>query len=359
MPERVFLLPDPGEGLEEAEVVSWLVAEGDEVVRNQPLVEIETAKASVEIPSPWAGTVTRLHAAEGQTVAVGAPLVGIEVKAGDGKDAAPHGSRSSVAATPAVRRLAKDLGVDLSSVEATGPDGRVTAADVRGTARPENDVEEVPLTAVRRTLARRLETVALVPQVTTFRRVDCLHLEAFRRELGVSPLTVVVVALARVVRDRPLLNAAWGRDRIRLFGAVNVGIAVDTPNGLLVPVVRSAETLGIADVGREIDRLAESARLGRLAQEDAVGATIAVSNTGSYGSEAGTPLLNPGCAVTLALGVIQPQPLVVEGDVVARPACTLSMTFDHRVMDGAPAGNALTDLVARLQDPARLRDLPR
>ena len=159
--------------------------------------------------------------------------------------------------------------------------------------------------------------------------------------------------------DHPLINASWRDDGIHTARSVHVGIAIDTERGLMVPVLRDARRDGHrAGSRRRSRRLAEAARGGHLTPNDLHGATIGVSNTGSYGSEAGTPLLNPGNAVTIAIGVIQPRALVVDGDVVARPACTLSLTFDHRVMDGAAAGRALTDLVALLQDGGRLRDLP-
>jgi 2-oxoisovalerate dehydrogenase E2 component (dihydrolipoyl transacylase) len=362
MGEQVFTLPDLGEGLEEGEVVGWLVAEGDEVELNQPLVEIETAKATVEIPSPFAGTIVKLHAGVGDAVPVGTPLVtfGVAGAGGDGRAA------SGVAATPAVRKLAKDLGVDLATLAGSGPDGRITAEDVRGPAGAKGgrsagaDVERIEVSPVRRTIAKRLEQAAAVPHVTTLRTVDCTHLEAFREELDSSPLPVFVAALCRTVADHPLLNAEWTTEAILAHHPVHVGVAVDTDRGLLVPVLRDAGRLGVADLASGIRSLAEGARANTLKPDDLAGATISVSNTGSYGSEAGTPLLNPPNAVTIALGAIRPRALVTaDGAVEARPACTLSLTFDHRVLDGAAAGRALTDLVDRLQDEAALRDLPR
>jgi 2-oxoisovalerate dehydrogenase E2 component (dihydrolipoyl transacylase) len=372
MAERVFLLPDPGEGLEEAEIVSWLVAEGDTVELNQPFVEVETAKATVEIPSPFAGVVTRLHASEGETVRVGAPLVTFDVgtlESGPRTSHVPEDDRAEgapVAATPSVRTLARDLGVELSTIAGTGPQGRITSDDVTRATSATPFVRKagvrvpkiLPVGPVRRAIAERLSKVAAIPQVTTFRTVDCSTLEAFRAELGVSPLPVFVAALARTVPDHPLLNARWGDDGIAVFDTIDVGIAVDTDRGLMVPVVRDAENRGIGALAQEIRRLASAARDGTLTPADASGSTISVSNTGSYGSEAGTPLLNPGNAVTVALGVIEPRGLVIDGAVVPRPACTISLTFDHRVLDGASVGRALTDLVERLQDPTRLRDLP-
>jgi pyruvate dehydrogenase E2 component (dihydrolipoamide acetyltransferase) len=209
-------------------------------------------------------------------------------------------------------------------------------------------------------IAQRLSEQAAIPQVTTFRTVDCDALTRFRRELGVSPLPMVVAALCRTTEAHPLLNARWADDRIELRGKVNVGIAADTERGLVVPVLQDAGRRGIADLAAEIRRLAEAARAGTLAVEDVSStATIAVSNTGSYGSEAGTPILSPGTSVTMAFGVIADRALVLDGAVVVRPAATISLTFDHRVLDGAVAGRALTDLVALLESAERLGELPR
>jgi pyruvate dehydrogenase E2 component (dihydrolipoamide acetyltransferase) len=261
-----------------------------------------------------------------------------------------------------VRKLAKELRVDLSSVAGTGPGGRVTREDVETAASSSlasGDFELVPISIVRRAIAENLTKVAAVPQVTTFRTVDCSALEAFRGELGVSPLPVFVRALVAIVPEHPWVNASWDVAGIRLHRAVNVGIAADTERGLVVPVVRGAQGLGIAALAEEIARLADAARGNTLSHEEVSGATIAVSNTGSYGSEFGTPLLNPGHAVTVALGVIAPRALVVDGRVEARPACTLSCTFDHRVLDGATIGRALGDLVGLLGSRERLEALPR
>ena len=375
MAERVFAMPDLGEGLEEGEIVAWLVAEGDEVALNHPIVEVETAKATVEIPSPFAGRVVTLHGAAGDAIPVGAPLVTFAVE-GPAKPAPERGDAEpepagvrpappaieprpagGAAATPPVRKLAKELGVDIRTVEGSGPGGRVTEADVRraaGAAAPAPGIDPI-----RREIAATLSRQAAIPQVTTFRTVDCTELQIFRKELGVSPLPVLLAALCRTIEGHPLTNARWAEDRLETRGMINVGIAADTERGLVVPVLRDAAGKGIAALASEIKRLAEGARAGKLALEDiAPVATIAVSNTGSYGSEAGTPLLSPGTGVTLAFGVINDRALVVDGRVEARPAATFSLTFDHRVLDGAAAGRALTDLVAILQSAERLRDLP-
>jgi 2-oxoisovalerate dehydrogenase E2 component (dihydrolipoyl transacylase) len=375
MAERVFTLPDLGEGLEEAIVSAWLVAEGATVELNQPFVEIETAKATVEVPSPFAGRVAKLHVGAGETLAVGAPLATFEVEAA--------AEATSITAAPAVRKLARDLGVDLAMVSGSGPGGRVTREDVESLARSgvraasdpatlpsgepatawtvgsNTSSEEIPVSPIRRAVAQRLSEVAAIPQVTTFRTVECTALEAVRRDLGVSPLPVFVRALSEVVKDHPMLNATWTDEALLVHDKVNVGIATDTERGLVVPVVMDAGSLGIGEIASEIDRLARAARDGSLKPTNTSGETIAVTNTGSYGSEFGTPLLNPGHAVTIALGVIAPRALVIDGAVEARPACTVSLTFDHRVLDGATVGRAFGALVELLESRERLDALPR
>jgi 2-oxoisovalerate dehydrogenase E2 component (dihydrolipoyl transacylase) len=362
MTERVFAMPDLGEGLQEGEIVVWLVAEGDEVALNQPIVEMETAKATVEIPSPFAGRIVGLHGEVGAAVPVGAPLVTFEV--GD----------APVAATPAVRKEASNLGLSIGSVAGTGPQGRVTSEDVRSAARAAGmksfvaaDVDVAPydsidISGVRKMAADRLSKVVReTPLVTTFRTVECSVLEELRGELHVSPLPLVLKTLADTLTRHPLLNAGWVEDppTIRLFRRMDAGIGIDTEHGLRVGVIRDVGACSIAEIDQEIGRLADAARAGSLEVADTIGSTITVSNTGSYGSEAGTPIPEPGVAAVLAIGVVAPRAFVVDAEIVARPACTLSLTFDHRVLDGAAAGRALTDLVQLLQDGTRLRDLVR
>lgn len=362
--ERVFAMPDLGEGLEEGEIVQWLVTRGDTVELNQPLVEVETAKATVEIPSPFAGIVATLHAPVGSAVPVGSPLVTFAMpdgQAGDGSSASVPPTHASAVppgiarATPPVRRLAKELGVELTAIEGSGANGRITEDDVREAA----GNGPRPSSSSRVVIAANLERQAAIPQVTTFRTVDCSALESLRSDLGVSPLPVVVAVLCRTILAHPALNSSWTGAGLLERPDVNVGIAADTERGLVVPVVREAGAMTIGALAAEIKRLAEAARTGSLSPDELTGATVAVSNTGSYGSEAGTPILSPGTSVTLAVGVIAPRALVVDGEILARPACTLSCTFDHRALDGAAVGRALTDLVETLTSAERLGDLPR
>lgn len=454
MAAREFVLPDLGEGLEDAEVVAWRVAEGDRVELNQTLVEVNTAKALVEIPAPWEGVVARLHAAEGDVVKVGSVLVSIDV--GGAEDASPassaapgasaaaeaqqasqevgeaaaeraseaaaaDGERSSdgrprrrpvlvgygveeedeppsgsgvrstatgarerragpVPASPPVRRLAKELGVDLAAIDATGAGGRVTREDVERAAAtagstsahrpaaPRRPDEVIHVRGVRRLVAEKMTRSAReIPHVTTFLTVDATHVQAFREEIAretgqrVSPLPIVVRALVDVCAAFPKLNSTFDAERseIRVWGRVHAGIATDTERGLLVTVVRDAQDRGIAAIAGEIARLASAAREGTATTEEVTGSTITISNVGSFGAEYGTPIINHPEAAILAPGVIEARALVVDGRVEARPAMTLSLSFDHRVLDGAEAGRALRALGDVLEGPFKLGALPR
>jgi pyruvate dehydrogenase E2 component (dihydrolipoamide acetyltransferase) len=452
MAERVFVLPDLGEGLEEAEVVQWLVAEGDTVELNQALVEVNTAKALVEIPSPFDGRIAKLHAEPGAVVEVGSPFITFELDAADepadagaedaepaqagvqaamettpadaaeaadeapaeaaeAADEAPAEAAASgprrqavlvgygvaeeeeaaqtapaapaeptgpVAATPPVRRLAKDLGVDLAAVNGSGPNGRITRDDVERAAETTTgptptwadgaDVERIPVRGVRRLVAEKMaRSVREIPHVTTFLTVDCTQLAAFREELErkhdrrVSPLAVIVRALVEVVGRHPLLNASFdgAASEIVVLRGVHVGVATDTDRGLMVPVVRDARSKGILAVAEEISRLSKAAREGSITPDEMGGSTVTVSNVGTFGAEYGTPIINHPESAILATGVIEPRALVVDGEVQARPAMTLSLSFDHRLLDGAQAGRALRDLADVLESPFELGRLPR
>jgi pyruvate dehydrogenase E2 component (dihydrolipoamide acetyltransferase) len=291
--------------------------------------------------------------------------------------AVPEGG-GPVAATPPVRRLAKDLGVDLAELAGSGPNGRITRDDVERAAAastagptpswPEGDVERIPVRGVRRLVAEKMaRSVREIPHVTTFLTVDCSQLAAFREEMErrqgrrVSPLSVVVRALVEVVGRHPLLNASFDQaaSEIVVHRAVHVGVATDTERGLMVPVVRDAASKGILEIAEETARLSKAARAGSITPGDMGGSTITVSNVGTFGAEYGTPIINHPESAILATGVIEPRALVVDGEVVARPAMTLSLSFDHRLVDGAQAGRALRDLADLLESPFELGRLPR
>jgi pyruvate dehydrogenase E2 component (dihydrolipoamide acetyltransferase) len=228
-------------------------------------------------------------------------------------------------------------------------------------------VEVVPVQGIRRIIAERLtQSVRDIPQVTTFITLDATALLTYRDSLGsgdtrISPLPIVVCALAETCRAHPLLNASFSTERseILVHRSVHVGVAADTERGLLVPVIRDAGGRTISEIAGDIARLVAAARDGSIGPDAMTGGTITVTNVGTFGSESGTPIIDPPQGAILALGLIEPRALVVNGAVEARPACTLALTFDHRLMDGAQAGRALRDLRDLLQDPARLETLPR
>ncbi|HET9555511.1 MAG TPA: dihydrolipoamide acetyltransferase family protein [Actinomycetota bacterium] len=425
MPEREFKLPDLGEGLTEGEVVRWLVAEGDAIALNQPIVEVETAKAVVEIPAPYAGTVVKLHAGEGDTLDVGAPLISVDTGGGaapENRGAAPvaadpeqelqatlvgpgerqqarrrriagharsaNGPAATPApapaqqrpkATPPVRRYAKDRGVDLAALVGTGRDGRITREDVDGAlgdarptepaaARPPRDhaEERIPVRGTRRQIAAAMTASAFsIPHVTEFLTVDATRLMELRERLRalpaadglkLTPLAVVAKALCVAVRSYPLMNSSWDEDAgdIVVKGWVNLGIATDTPTGLLVPNIKDADTLGILELSRELTRLTALARERKAAPADLTGGTITITNVGGFGVETGTPIINrPECAI-LATGLIAPRPWVVDGQLAVRQLMTTSVSFDHRIVDGAYAAQFLAHLRDLLEDPALL-----
>jgi 2-oxoisovalerate dehydrogenase E2 component (dihydrolipoyl transacylase) len=426
MAEREFKLPDLGEGLTDGEVVRWLVAEGDAIALNQPIVEIETAKAVVEIPAPYAGTVVRLHAAEGQSLDVGAPLISVDpaggsgaaeaaaaspepepelqatlvgpgerqqlrrrrigghARSGNGPAAtAPAPAAQRPRATPPVRRYAKDRGVDLTALVGTGRDGRITREDVDGAldggqdggqpaAAPaalqprDRGEERIPVRGTRRQIAAAMTASAFsIPHVTEFLTVDATRLMELRERLRalpaadglkLTPLAVVARALCAALRSYPLMNSSWDDDaqEIVVKGQVNLGIATDTPTGLLVPNIKDADTLGILDLSRELTRLTALARERRAAPADLTGGTITITNVGGFGVETGTPIINkPECAI-LATGLIAPRPWVVDGQLAVRQLMTTSVSFDHRIVDGAYAAQFLAHLRDLLEDPALL-----
>lgn len=391
MTTHVFNLPDLGEGLEDAEIARWLVAVGDDVELNQTLVEADTAKALVEIPSPVSGKIAKLHASEGDTVEVGSPLITFEVAEDasgssrkavlvgygveEGEKPARRrrlGSRPSppaesppvakVQAAPPVRKLAKEMGVDLSTIEGSGPGGRITRSDVLAAEGKDGETGEViPVKGIRKLVAAKMSrSVAEIPHVTTYLDADFTEVlsEGAQRE-GASALGFVTAALVRTCSTYPKLNSSWSPDgdKILLHEHCHVGVATDTDEGLVVPVISDAQDLSVEQLTSKIASLAEAVRARKAAPEDLKGSTITISNVGSFGATSGTPIINHPEAAILALGVIQPRAVVVDNEVVARPVGTLSLSFDHRILDGAEAGRALVYLKELLEDPKALSQL--
>jgi pyruvate dehydrogenase E2 component (dihydrolipoamide acetyltransferase) len=337
-----FKLPDLGEGLTEGEVARWLVAEGEEIREDAPLVEVQTDKTTVEIPSPAAGTVTRILVAEGEVVPVGTVLV---VIGGDGSDRAAT-EPARVQATPLVRRIAQELGVDLEGVTPTGPGGRLTEADVRaaagGAAAAEGRRE--PVRGVRRLIVEHLSRAHReVPAVTFVEECDFTNVDLKLL------LPTVLSATAASLRDFPELNARLEGDEIVYLDRYDLGIAVQTEQGLVVPVVRGCDTRLVDELRVEVDALAERARAGALAPEELRGSTFTVTSAGKLGGLLVTPLVNHPEVGILGIHRVAPRPVVRDGEVVVRPIGNVSVTFDHRVIDGARAAEFTLALIARLE----------
>ncbi|MFD0900557.1 dihydrolipoamide acetyltransferase family protein [Actinomadura sediminis] len=455
---NLFKLPDVGEGLTEAEIVKWHVQPGDTVEINQTIVEIETAKAIVELPCPFEGVVAELLVSEGETVDVGTPiiavggadgavatpvseppaqaaalaesdavptpdepgmtspdkpkrtpvLVGYGVKEGSTRRrprktngaapppppaAAPAPAPAAPArpqpvdngglplAKPPVRKLAKDLGVDLATITGTGPNGSITRDDVRAaTSAPAPQAapapraaagpreERVPVKGVRKATAAAMTGSAFTaPHVTEFLQVDVTRtMEAVKRirelpefaDVKVSPLLLVARALLTAVARHPMVNATWedgpSGAEIVVKRYVNLGIAAATDRGLIVPKIKDAQDLDLPGLARALNDLAAKARAGKASPADLSDGTITITNVGVFGVDAGTPIITPGEAAILAFGQVRDMPWVHEGELAIRKVTTLALSFDHRMVDGELGSRVLRDVGDMLEDPLRM-----
>ena len=363
-------LPDVGEGIAEGEIVRWLVSEGDRVAEDDLLVEVLTDKANVEIPSPVSGTVSRIVAQPGKVVKVGEVMVVLEVAAPP-KAAAVAADRGEALAVPAVRKLAKEMGVELSSVKGTGPDGRVTERDVRSAAgrdpgspgepAPETAAERIPFRGRRRMAARKMSlSKSKIPHALLVDEADATNLMAMREALAevgerakvrITVLPLILHAVASVLGRHPALNATLDEDRgeVVRWARCDLGIAVDAEDGLVVPVLRDAGGKTVVELAREVERLAEGARGGTLAVSEIAGSTFTVTSIGSIGGLFSYPVINPPEAAILGLHKIVRRPVVREGEIVQRDMMFLSLSFDHRLIDGGTATRFMNDLILRIE----------
>lgn len=427
-----FLLPDLGEGLEEAQVVQWLVRVGDAVTLNQPICQVETAKALVDIPSPFTGTITALHAQPGDTVAVGAPLLTIAEPAASGNGAgteenghgpvlvgygtegpaqsftrrrrgsapapqpsapaqaqpaahpinivplSPAATTPEPAASPLVRKMAQDRGIDLRAIKGTGPGGRIRVEDLEHTATPAAvtssaptplapDEERISTVGLRKAIAARMVKAATtIPHFTEYSLFDASALVALRDRLKSDPayaeqkltyLPFFARALALAVKAHPVMNSRWDEEgnAIVVKHSLHLGVATDTPRGLLVPVIHNAHELSLAQIAGEAGRLVSLAREGKLDAKSLSGSTITITNVGASGPvDTGAPVINPPEACVVGFGAIKRRALVVGDAVVARPSCWISISCDHRIVDGATAAQFMGALVAALEQPEGL-----
>lgn len=467
MAVQEFPLPDLGEGLTEGEILRWLVAEGDQIEQNQPIVEVETAKAAVEIPAKWPGTVVKIFHSEGATVEVGTPIVSIDTggdgglagagdrptyygppaetgpaETGPGEPAggkigevtaggrtavlvgygprttaakrrprkaapaaaaaaapaapppapapapapavpAPNGAGAPPLAKPPVRKLARDLGVDLRAVTGTGPAGSITREDVQaaGTGAPAAPTgvagptgvappsfgpdreQRIPIKGVRKLTAENVSASAFTaPHVTEFltvdvtrtvRAVDRLRQLPEWREVRVSPLLLAARAVLVALRRHPMVNSTWDGEagQIVVKEYVNLGIAAATERGLIVPTIKDAGRLSMRELADAMTALVQTAKAGRTLPEDMSGGTFTITNVGVFGVDTGTPILPRGEAAILAFGAIQERPWVHKGKVKPRQVTTLALSFDHRIIDGELGSLFLRDVGAFLSDP--------
>ena len=447
---REFRLPDIGEGLTEAEIVRWLVAEGEHVEADQPIVEVETDKAVVEIPSPYAGVVLSHGGAEGEVIEVGAVLVTIgepgemstsssgddseEVASGEGGDVfaaaepivgtlseeaeslSTPGSTASpapaaVKALPIVRKLARDNGIDLETVEGTGPGGRITRSDVESAiaadhpadarpaepepaarpahheppvrthavgdiavgaghgisdeemaaeaAVPQPEGHRKPMSRLRRTIAANMaKSWAEIPHVTTFDDVDATRLLEVRKALGdrhgykIPIEALVIKAVLPAIDEFPEFNASIEGDDLVMHSRRDIGIAVDTPDGLMVAVIHDAANKSVLDLAGEVRRLGEGARERSLSPNELSGQTFTVSNIGAVGGGHGTPIVPYGTVAILSIGMARLQPIVYEDDLAIAPVMPLSVSYDHRVIDGAVGRRFMSLVMENLEEPA-------
>lgn len=335
-----FKLPDLGEGLTEGEIARWLVEEGQEIKEDDPLVEIQTDKTTVEIPSPAAGVVARILVREGDVVPVGTVLVVI----GDG--AAAAAPETKVRATPLVRRVAQELGVDLDSVKGTGAQGRITEDDVRAAAggAPLKEGRREPLRGVRRQIAEHLARAHReVPAVTYVEECDFSKVDLGR----LVPMVLKACALA--LKEYPELNARLEGEEIVYLDRYDLGVAVQTDQGLVVPVVRDCDRRSIEELADDVERLADAARAGKLKSEELRGSTFTVTSAGKLAGILATPLINHPEVGILGVHRIAARPVVRDGEVVVCPMGNISVTFDHRVVDGARAAEFALAVIRRLE----------
>ena len=422
---REFRLPDLGEGLTESEIVAWKVTAGDRIELNQVIAEVETAKAVVDLPSPFAGVVARLMVDAGVTVAVGDPIISVEL--GDAGSSDQDGSTDDVDASseaappnlvgygatvestsarkprrfadapvvspvvspaaevatidptlaparrraaPPVRLLARQLGIPLETVEGTGDRGLITRADLErassSSASPVASDDEstlIPVTGVRKLTAKAMvESAFTAPHATVFLQVDVtptiellerLRTQAKFRGSRLTFLTAVARAVCLALGEEPSVNARWEEGGIRQFRHVNLGIAAATPRGLLVPVIPAADTLTFQDLDNALTELVQTARAGATPPAAMTGGTFTITNVGVFGVEGGTPILADGQAGILAVGAVARRPWEFEGEIALRSVVTLSLSFDHRVVDGAEGSRLLAAIAGLLADPAR------
>ncbi|NOT02943.1 MAG: 2-oxo acid dehydrogenase subunit E2 [Phycisphaerales bacterium] len=427
-----FTLPDLGEGITEAQIIKVLVKEGETIAEDQGLFEVETDKAAVEIPSPFAGVATKVHVKEGQTVNVGAVLISFDgngsataqksaaaavqqppakaappvaakptptptiAPAASAPVAASSSKRTSAPAAPAVRKLAREMGVDIDALDGSGPGGRVTREDVESAAsgggRPAaagqpaamarvaremsiptppgvqdadkwGSVRRSPLSQIRKTIANQMVKSAFtIPHVTHIDQADISELERVRKEFNestgsrVTAMAFLIRVVATALKRHPVFNASLDLEKGEIIykDYVNIGVAVDTERGLVVPNVRDADGLSVTQIVAALAKIAESARTMQFAIEDLRGGTFTLTNVGALGGMFSTPIINHPEVAILGVGRAKETPVVRGGQIVVRTMMPLNLSFDHRIADGAQAARFCGDVIRFLENPVTM-----
>jgi 2-oxoisovalerate dehydrogenase E2 component (dihydrolipoyl transacylase) len=400
---EALVMPLIGESVTEGTVLRWLKAEGDRIARDEPLVEVETEKVDVEIPSPWAGVLQRIVAREGDTVPVGEPLAYIEVEVVVGvkpiaqvpvgasasgglrplqEAPAPKPARPATGApagrySPAVLSLAREHGIDLSQVKGSGIEGRITRKDVLAFVAAQSAAPAAPpspagapvaarpgevlrLTPTRRTIAERMSRSAqTVPHAWMAVEADLTRLARWRQQIkddfrqregaDLTFLAFAINAVVGALKEHPILNSSWSDDGIVLKPEINIGVAVATEEGLIVPVIHGADGLSIAALAKKLSDLGERARARKLTIQDVQGGTFTIDNTGAFGSIVSVPIINYPQAAILTLEAVVPRPVAVDDAIAVRHLTNLCISFDHRILDGAQVGTFMASVKAKME----------
>jgi len=366
--------------MKEGTVTQWFKKEGDMVKKGEPIVEVLSEKATYEVEAPASGILRKIFAEEGTDVPVAGtlgiitapdeelpeievaatpPAVEVEEAVAVPERKVKERIERRIIASPAAKRLAMEHGIDLTQIRGSGPDGRIVEEDVRRLTEEMRIMprvrEVIPLTGIRKTAAERVSfSTQTAPQSTITMEVDMSNAAKLRERVGVSYTDMLVKAVAKALTKHPIINSTLEKEQIKIFADINIGVAVATEMGLIVPVIRNANGKSLTEISSTLKELVEKAKQSKLTKEDLTGGTFTITNLGMYGVDVFTPIINPPETAILGVGRVAEKPTAVKGQIVVRPVMQLSLTFDHRVVDGAPAAEFLQKVKQSLESPEAL-----
>jgi pyruvate dehydrogenase E2 component (dihydrolipoamide acetyltransferase) len=344
--------------MKEGTVVQWFKKEGETVKKGDLVVEVLSEKVTYDVEAPASGVLRKIFVEEGTDIGVAEPL-GVITAPNELIEVA-EAPRERVIASPAAKRLARQHDIDLTQVKGTGPKGRIVKEDVQRFLQEQvmpQLREVIPLTGIRKTAAERVAVSAReAPHSTITMEVDMANAAKLREKLKVSYTDLLVKAVAKALTEHPIMNSTLDEDEIRIFAAVNIGVAVATDKGLIVPVIPNADKKPMEEIAPMLEKLVDKAKRGTLSKEELTGGTFTITNLGMYGVDVFTPIINPPETAILGVGRVAERPTVSKGEIVAKPVMKLSLSFDHRVVDGAPAARFLQRMKAILEDASSLLD---